>query len=161
MFEHLMTTTELFRFRLGSALEMEHDSLRMLGELEKAAVSDDLKHQFAHHADETRQQIENLNQVFLLLNLSPEDKPSPTTKGMEKQAETMLKKSSTTLHDEVVISAALGTEHYEIATYRSLITSAEALGLAEVAELFRANLQQEEHTSQELEEAGKRHAMMA
>jgi len=161
MFENLTTPTELFRFQLGSALEMEQDSLRMLGELENAAMSDDLKQQFSHHADETRQQIENLNQAFLLLNLEPGDKSSPTTKGMEKQAESLLKKSDAALHDEVVISAALGTEHYEIATYRSLITSAEALGVAEVAELLRANLEQEEHTSKELEEAGKRHAMMA
>jgi len=161
MFENLTTPTELFRFRLGCALEMEHDSLRMLGELEEAATSEDLKQQFSHHADETREQIERLNQAFLLLNLSPEDKSSPTTKGMEKQAEALLRKSDPALHDEVVISAALGTEHYEIATYRSLITAGEALGIAEVCELLRANLSQEEHTSRELEEAGKRHAMSA
>lgn len=43
---------------------MEHESLSMLGDLEEAAVTPEVKQMFSHHADETRHQIENLEQVF-------------------------------------------------------------------------------------------------
>jgi len=152
---------DLFRCRLSAALEMEHDSLRLLGELEMAAVSEDLRQAFARHADETRRQILNLNEAFLLLDLQPSEKTSPSTKGMAKETEALLHRTDRRLHDEVVIASALGAEHYEIAAYRSLVIAGEALGLAGVCELLRANLQQEERAGQDLEEAARRHALSA
>ncbi len=47
--------------------------------------------------------------------------------------------------------SAMGNEHFEIASYSGLILSAESLQLPDVAQLLRANLDQEVHTSEELE----------
>jgi ferritin-like metal-binding protein YciE len=55
-----------------------------------------------------------------------------------------------------VLSAALGTEHYEISAYETLVTSAEAMGASEVVALLKENLQQEQHTSEELNVAAKK-----
>jgi ferritin-like metal-binding protein YciE len=158
MFEHFETPDELFRYRLGSALQMEHDSLSMLGDLEEAAPSGELKQMFTHHADETREQIRNLELAFEKLGYQVDDSPSPTTKGMAKEAHSLLGKADPRLRDDVAISAALGTEHYEISVYQSLIASAQAMGAAEVVELLQHNLEQEEHTSEELVSAGNRFA---
>ena len=39
---------------------------------------------FSHHAEETRQQIANLERIFQLLDLPTNDSPSPATKGLTK-----------------------------------------------------------------------------
>lgn len=159
MFERFTSPDELFRFRLGSAMTMEKDSLEMLGELEQAAQSEELKGMFQHHAEETRQQIDNLEKIYQLLGEQPDTSPSPTTKGLAKEGQSLISKSDPAVIDDVVISAALGTEHYEISAYRTLIAAAEAKGAKDVQHLLEQNLEQEVHTSQELEAAGKKFAL--
>ena len=77
---HLKSIDELFAYKLGTAVTMEHDSLDMLALLEESAASAEVKEMFAHHADETREQIQNLTSVFELTGLELKEKPSPTTK---------------------------------------------------------------------------------
>ncbi|WP_308492168.1 YciE/YciF ferroxidase family protein [Microbacterium terrisoli] len=161
MFEHFDTPQELFEYRLGSALSMEDDSLQMLGELESAARSPELKEMFRHHAGETRQQIENLHTVCAELGLSTDREPSQTTKGIAKESSSLLRKSADGLLDSVAVAAALGTEHYEIATYEALIAAAEGMGHPMVVNLLRANLDQEKHTSEELVAKAKQFAAAA
>lgn len=150
MFEHFDTKKDLFEFQLGSALTMEHDSLAMLKELERVANDEEVRDLFAHHQTETQQQIDNLERAFQLLGTASERNPSQTTKGLMKEGAAIIAKSDRSLIDEVALSAALGTEHYEISTYESLCTSADALGFEEIRALLEQNLEQEQHTSEEL-----------
>lgn len=147
----LQTPQELMHYQLRTALTMEADSLAALGELAKAAKSKEVKDMFKHHSDETREQIDNLHKIFQLLDLKQASAPSPSTKGISKQAESLIGKSATKLRDQVVLSCALGNEHYEIAAYRGLILPATAMGATEIVSLLQANLDQETHTSKELE----------
>jgi ferritin-like metal-binding protein YciE len=142
---------DLMHYQLRTALTMEDDSLAALGELAKAAKSKDVKDMFRHHADETKEQIENLHKVFKLLELKDTTAPSPSTKGISKQAESLISKSAPKLRDQVTLSCALGNEHYEMSAYQSLIIPASAMGAADVATLLQANLDQEVHTSEELQ----------
>jgi ferritin-like metal-binding protein YciE len=148
----LETPMDLLRYQLRTALTMEDDSLAALAELEKAAASAEVKKMFRHHADETREQIANLHSVFELLELPRSTAPSPSTKGISKQAESLIGKSATSLRDQVVLSSALGNEHYEISAYQSLLVPVRAMGAADVVHLLSANLDQEVHTSTELQE---------
>jgi ferritin-like metal-binding protein YciE len=147
----LTTPTELLQFQLRTALTMENDSLAALSELTKAARSADIKKMFRHHSDETKEQVTNLNQIFTLLGLRPSTAPSPTTKGINKQAASLIERSAPKLRDQIVLSSALGNEHYEISAYTSLIISVQAMGAPEVLALLQANLDQETHTSEELQ----------
>lgn len=147
----LDTPSELMHYQLRTALTMEADSLAALGELTKAAKSKDVKDLFRHHADETREQIDNLHKVFALLEFKDTSAPSPSTKGISKQAESLIGKSAATLRDQVTLSCALGNEHYEISAYQGLILPATAMGAGDVVALLRANLDQEVHTSEELQ----------
>lgn len=147
----LTSPTELLHFQLRTALTMENDSLAALGELAKAAKSPEIKKLFRHHAEETKEQIENLSSVFRLLELKESTAPSPSTKGISKQAASLLERSAPKLRDQVAVASALGNEHYEISAYQGLIVPATAMGLPDVVNLLRANLDQEVHTSEELQ----------
>ena len=147
----LTSPTELLHFQLRTAMTMENDSLAALGELAKAARSAEIKKLFRHHAEETKEQIENLKSVFRLLELKESTAPSPSTKGISKQAESLLERSAPKLRDQVAVASALGNEHYEISAYQGLIVPATAMGLPDVVNLLRANLDQEVHTSEELQ----------
>ncbi len=62
---------------------------------------------------------------------------------------------STAMHNDELVKNVLmdfGSEQFEIACYRSLITAAEELNLPQVAELCRKNLQDEAAMAQFLEQ---------
>jgi ferritin-like metal-binding protein YciE len=142
---------DLLHLQLRTALTMEADSLAALGELAKAAKSKEVKDMFRHHADETKEQIENLHKIFQLMELKTTTAPSPSTKGITKQAESLISKTGPKLRDRVVLSCALGNEHYEMSAYQGLIIPATALGALDAVVLLQANLDQEVHTSEELQ----------
>lgn len=147
----LKSPTDLLHFQLRTAMTMENDSLAALGELQKAAKTAEIKQLFRHHAGETKEQIANLQQVFRLLEFKESTAPSPSTKGISKQAASLLERSAPKLRDQIALTSALGNEHYEISAYQSLIVPTAAMGLSDVVSLLQANLEQEVHTSEELQ----------
>jgi ferritin-like metal-binding protein YciE len=155
MFERLNTPRELFTYKLGAALTMENDVLKMLGDLEEQSQSEQLKQQFRHHADETRQQITNIEQAFVALGEEPDDSPCPAIEGLEKEAKANIKKTDDSLVDIVITSGAAETEHHEIAVYEGLITQAQAMGKEDIVQLLQQNLEQEQHTLEEVKQAMK------
>ena len=58
--------------------------------------------------------------------------------------------------DSIILAGALETEHHEIAVYEGLIISARAMGRDDVVEILEENLEQEQHTLQEVKEALER-----
>ncbi|QAY61389.1 DUF892 family protein [Microbacterium protaetiae] len=150
MFARFETPEELFAYRLGSALTMENDSLQMLADLEKAALSEDVREMFRHHASQTRDQIDNLHEIFRVLGLTMTEARSPTTKKLVKEGNALLRKADEKLRDDIAVAAALRAEHHEISAYQSLVASARRLHPAQVVHLLSANLEQEQHTSEEL-----------
>lgn len=135
---------------------MEDHSLAALGVLASAAKSADIKKMFRHHADETKEQIDNLHKVFTLLDLKPSSAPSPSTTGISKQAESLIAHAGSKVMDQVVLSSALGNEHYEISAYEALLIPIIKMGVSEAVELLQFNLDQETHTSEELRTALQR-----
>lgn len=156
MFDKLNNTREAFGHKLGSALTMEQDVLDMLGDLEGKARSDELKQQFRHHADETRQQIDNIEQVFRALGEEPDDSPCQITKALDKEAKANIKMADDSVVDTVILSGAAETEHHEIAVYETLIAEAEQFGQSEIVQLLQQNLEMEQHTLEEVKRAQKR-----
>ena len=152
MFDKLNNSREVFGHQLGSAYQMEQDVLQMLGDLEGEAQRDELKQQFRHHADETRQQIDNIEQAFRALGEEPDDSPHLVTKALDKQAKADIKMADDSIVDTVILSGAEQTEHHEIAVYESLIAQAEQLGEPNVVTLLQQNLQVEQHTLEEVKQ---------
>jgi ferritin-like metal-binding protein YciE len=156
MFEKLNTPDELFNFKLGAALTMENKVLEMLGELEENSTREELKQQFHHHADETRQQIQNIEQAFSALGQEPDDSPCPAIQGLDKEGKANIKKADDSVVDAVILSAAAETEHHEIAVYEGLITQAQAMGQQQIVQLLQQNLEQEQHTLDEVKQASEK-----
>jgi ferritin-like metal-binding protein YciE len=153
MFEKVETPHELFTYKLGSALTMERKVLDMLGDLEDEAEREPLRQQFRHHAEETREQIRNIEQAFKDLGEEPDDKPCVVIDAIDKEGKANIKKADDGLVDAVILSGAAETEHHEIAVYEQLITHAEAMGHTAVVTLLRQNLEQEQHTLREVQQA--------
>jgi ferritin-like metal-binding protein YciE len=153
MFDKLKNPREVFGHKLGSALTMEQDVLEMLGDLEDKSQRDELKQQFRHHADETRQHISNIEKAFRAMGEDPDDSPCPVVKGLEADAKANIKMADDSVMDDVILAGAAATEHHEIAVYETLIAHAEELGQPEVVRLLQQNLEQEQHTLEEVMQA--------
>jgi ferritin-like metal-binding protein YciE len=152
MFDKISNQREFFGHKLGSALTMEQDVLGMLGDLQEKARSSELKQQFRHHADETRQQIDNIEQAFRALGEEPDDSPDQVTKALEKQAKADMKMADENVLDEVILAGAADTEHHEIAVYESLLATCEEIGNEEIQKLLKQNLEIEQHTLEEVKQ---------
>ena len=154
MFERLNTPEEAYNWKLGAALKMEHTVLeKILDDSIDEAQDDRVKQLFRHHADETREQIRNLEQVFELFGWQVDDSPCPAIEAIHKEAKTNVKKTDDSIVDSIILSGALETEHHEIAVYEGLITNARAMGREDVVRLLQRNLEQEQHTLQEAKKA--------
>ena len=156
MFEHLNTPEELYNYKLGSALKMEQTTLDMLDANAENAHDAQLTQLFRHHQDETRQQIVNIEQAFAAFGWEPDDSPCLAMEALEKEAKMDVKKTDDALVDHVLLMGAAETEHLEIAMYEGLITEAQAMGRDDVVRLLQQNLEQEQHTLEEVKSATKR-----
>src|SRR3954447_4497797 len=137
MFERLNAPEEAHNFKLGAALKMEHTVLdKILEDSIEEAHDESLKQLFRHHADETRQQIRNLEQVFGAFGWDVDDSPCPAIEALHKEAKTNVKKTDDAIVDSVILSGALETEHHEIAVYEGLIIDARAMGRDDVVRLL-------------------------
>ena len=146
---------QLFTHKLGAALTMEQTVVEMLKTNEQTAQDDSIKQQFAHHRQETEGQIRNLEQAFSALGQQPKTQPCPTIDGLKTEAEQMIEQTDGGLVDAVLLGGAAETEHHEIAVYEGLITKAEAMGQEDVVALLQENLEQEQHTLQEVQQASR------
>jgi ferritin-like metal-binding protein YciE len=158
VFERLNTPEELYNFKLGAALKMEHTVLEMLDDNAEAANDPELASLFRHHQDETREQIANLEKAFAALGWEVDDSPCPAIEGIEKEGKATVKKADDAVVDDVLLSGAAETEHHEIAVYEGLITHAHAMGKGDVVELLKQNLEQEQHTLEEVQQATEKAA---
>jgi len=60
------------------------------------------------------------------------------------------------LRDCAIDAAVIKVEHFEIASYRSLVTGARLMGQSKVVDLLNANLGQEEETAQIAEQSAEK-----
>lgn len=146
---------KLFAHELGMALGAEKKILTMLKKLERQVTKDELKQQFSHHRQETEGQIRNIEQAFESIGEKATGHHHETVDGLAQETEKMIGMVDPPLVDAVILGGAAKTEHLEIAMYRGLITKAEAMGADDVVALLQENLEQEEHTAQEVERAAR------
>jgi ferritin-like metal-binding protein YciE len=105
--------------------------------------------------------VRNLEQAFSSIGEEPAGHTCYGMEGMKKEAQDVIEKVAPELLDGALAAGATHVEHYEIATYRGLITHAETMGRDEVVALLEENLEQEQHTLQEVERSAQRLAQRA
>ncbi|MFL5761978.1 MAG: ferritin-like domain-containing protein [Thermomicrobiales bacterium] len=140
----LTSPRDLFIHELGDTLSAEQIILGMLPQLQQEARNPDAKKAFKEHEQETRQQIMNIQTVFRKLGEQPEPTTCYAAEGLKKEHEALHQEQPTPdVLEAGILGGAAKTEHYEIATYTTLVQMAGDLGETEVAKLLRENLTQE------------------
>ena len=143
------TVQDLFVQELRDIYHAEKQLTRALPKMAKAATSDKLKQAFQNHLEETKGQIERLEQIFESLDLRTRGKPCEAMQGLvEEGKEVMEEVKEPEVLDAALIVSAQKVEHYEIASYGSLRTLAESLGHKDAAKLLDQTLAEEKKTDE-------------
>jgi ferritin-like metal-binding protein YciE len=140
----LATLHDLYVDELKDLYNAEHQLLRALPKMAKAASDPQLAKAFTDHLAETEGQVERLEKIFKKLDASPKGKKCKAMEGLlEEGKEVMAEDADPTVMDAALIAAAQRVEHYEIAGYGCVRTFARSLGDEHASELLQETLDEE------------------
>jgi len=142
---------DAFLDELRDAYDAEKQILKALPKMVKAAESDDLREAFETHLEETRGQVNRLEQVFASLDEKVRGKHCDGVAGIIEEGKSVMEEDfDETTMDACLIASAQRVEHYEMAAYGTLVAWAEAMGHSEAAELLQQTLDEEKATDEKL-----------
>ncbi len=141
---------------LKDLYDAEHQITEALPMLMDAASDRRLKSALQEHLRVTGRQIKRLDQIFQQLGKEPSRKLCKGMQGIIKEGQSMMKEGegSPTL-DAALIASAQKVEHYEIASYGSVRTWADQLGLRDISDLLQQTLDEEGQTDHHLTSIAK------
>jgi ferritin-like metal-binding protein YciE len=140
------TVGKKFTHDLGDIYDAEQRFLEAQEKMLQQASSPLLREMLSEHIAQTHQQIANLDTVYLTMNVEPQRGNCTTAASLVEEGDALIRDSGTltSMLDSVIASAIGKVEHFEIASYRNLITTAERFDQPAVVDLLRRNLEQEE-----------------
>ena len=142
---------DLFVQELRDVYHAEKQAVKAYPRVVKGVSSTKLGEALQAHLEETRHQVERLEQVFEMLDLGKRAKPCEAMQGLIEEAREIMEEiEDPQVRDVAVIAAGQKMEHYEIASYGTLVTLAKQLGHGEAAELLAQSLEEEKKTDQKL-----------
>jgi ferritin-like metal-binding protein YciE len=128
----------------------EKNLLKAMPKMMKAATSDALKQAFTDHIEVTKEQVTRLEQAFEIMGKKPQAKKCDAMDGLIAESMSVIEETEkgTMTRDVGLIVSAQKAEHYEIASYGSLVQLARTMGQDEIADLLEQTLQEEKETDQ-------------
>jgi ferritin-like metal-binding protein YciE len=127
--------------------------VKALPKMAKASASAELRQGFETHLAETVNHVERLKQVFESIGETARAKTCKAMEGLVEEGSEIIKEDADPeVKDAALIAAAQKVEHYEIATYGTLITWANLLGHEQASSLLSETLEEEKATDQKLTE---------
>ena len=151
-------TQELLLHELCELYDAEHRFLEGQVEMVHRAADGELQSSIENHIYQTRQHIRNLEQFFRELGEEPRRETNEVARGLVSEAQEGIEEAqSDALRDCLINAAVVKVEHFEIGSYRSLISWARLM-MGEsmvVDDLLQTNLQQEEETAQIAEQSAE------
>jgi ferritin-like metal-binding protein YciE len=149
---------DLYVEELKDLYDAEHRIIDALPKMEQAAESPDLKSAFQKHLQQTRHQVQRLEQVFQQLGCQPERKTCKGIHGIISEGEELITKGGDPeVLDAGLIGGAQKVEHYEIAGYGTVRTWAEQMGMNQAVQLLQQTLDEEGQTDKLLTQLAERH----
>jgi ferritin-like metal-binding protein YciE len=145
---------EFFLDQLKDIYWAEQKLVKTLPKLSEASHSADLAAAFDSHLTETEGHVSRLEQVFSMLGEEPKAVECPALKGIAEEGEDIIDETdeNTAQRDVGLIFAGQKAEHYEIATYGSLIQLAKDMDQTEIADLLSETLTEEKAANEKLTE---------
>ena len=141
---------------LCEQLYVEQQLVETLPKLQSEASDAELNQNLQHHLEETRGQVNRLEDAFRALGQAPKPKKSAVLDDLEKKHEKLMSETPTNLRDAVIASSAAATEHNEIAAYDALICAARAMGQKDVVKLLEQNLSEEQEALKKAQQGIKK-----
>lgn len=148
----IKTLVDLFIHDLSDVYSAEKQITRALPKMARASTDESLKAAFEAHLEETRGQIERLDQIVEKTEeLRIRRMKCHALEGLVEEAQEIIDSvEAGPVRDAGLIGAAQKVEHYEIATYGTLTAMAKRLGFDEAAKLLAETLQEEKATDEKL-----------
>ena len=142
---------ELLIDELRDIYSAENQIFKALPKMAKGASSPELKRGFEKHLEETKRQVERLNQIAESMEIRLTGKKCKGMEGLIEEGKEILQEDlDDNAIDAGLIGAAQKIEHYEIAAYGTARTHAEMLGLRKIAKLLQQTLDEEGTTDKKL-----------
>lgn len=131
----------------------EKKLLPALKKMANAASNEELAQAFNDHHAETTEQVARLEEVFAALDKPVKGKKCDAIDGILEEASGIMDEfEGDAALDAALVGAAQKVEHYEIASYGSMVAWAEQLDLEDVAGLLAETLEQEKAADEKLSE---------
>jgi ferritin-like metal-binding protein YciE len=142
-----------FLDEIADVYNAEQQLIKALPKMAKAAQSDELREAFESHLAETEEQARRLEESLESIGESMRRKKCKAMEGLLAEGKEMMEeyKGDPAL-DAVLISAAQKVEHYEIASYGTLVAWANRMGHSEMAESLQETLEEERAADEKLTE---------
>jgi len=139
---------EFFVTLLQEIYWSEQHLVTVLSSMSDAATTSELKKAFNDHREQTQSHVQRLEQAFNALSLPAQAEPSAGLQGLFDEGWQVIDETEqgSAQRDVALIVAAQKVEHYEIATYGSIVTLARTLGQNEISEILQATLNEEKET---------------
>ena len=147
----ISTMDDLLLHGLKDIYYAENQITKALPKMIDKATNRDLTKGLNNHLEETRRQIERLEQVFRLLGQEPKAVKCPAIDGLIDEAnEVAGEVDDKSVLDAAIVGSAQAVEHYEMARYGTLIAWADELGRDDVVRLLNTNLKEEKAADKKL-----------
>jgi ferritin-like metal-binding protein YciE len=156
MFGKFKSLRELFEIELQYAYDCEQKLVEKgLPTMIEHSTSRELRSALEHHLQETRNHVTRLEGVFGSLGIEPKTaKNEILEKMMSAAKDSVSHTEETALRDAALIVNGNFVEHYEIATYGSLLSLARSLNLDAVRPLEQT-LEEEKKADAKLSQLGE------
>jgi ferritin-like metal-binding protein YciE len=147
----IKTMQDLLIHGLKDIYYAEQQISNALPKMIEQSTNRDLAQGLRGHLEETKKQIDRLNQVFAKLELTPSGTDCPAIDGLIKESDA----TSGEIEDKAVLDAAIvanaqAVEHYEMARYGTLIAWAQNLGHDDIVRFLTTNLNEEKAANAKL-----------
>lgn len=142
---------DLFEDSLKDALWAENAVKDVLPKMIKNVTSKTLKKALEEHLAETKDQIKTLKEVFKSIGVKAEEEKCDAMQGILDEGEGILESTEPgPVRDAGIIAACQKVEHYEIASYGTMIAYARILKHKEAKTMLSEILKQEKNADKNL-----------
>lgn len=154
---------KLFTDSLKDIYWAEKQLTKTLPKMKKAATTDELKSAIEEHLAQTEGHVKRLEQVFDMCGKKVQAKKCDAMEGLIKEGDSIVEETQngSMTRDAGIIMAAQKVEHYEIATYGSLVQIAKTLGMNDAADVLHLTLDEEKQADEKLTEVAEWHVNQA
>ena len=147
----ITTLEEAFIHGLSDIYSAEKQLTKALPKMAKASTNPMLAEGFQTHLEETKGQIDRIDQLVENLGIKLQRMKCKAMEGLvEEGDETIEEIEEGPIRDVMLIAGAQKVEHYEIATYGCLVEIAKKLGYKDAVKLLNETLAEEKATDEKL-----------